>query len=155
MATQQTIVPLRGTLARTTWSFGSWATSLTVVALVGLSLVSIVYLSLASSKAGLSFRLQETTREIKQLEWIKGEKLRDLSRATDPALLEKTARARGFGKPSEVLYVNWHAPAPQPVTERTPPTMGPGTPVAATDWWEALINNFLAWISEPPPAARP
>lgn len=156
MTTQQTVLsPLQGALARPTRSFRSWATGLTVVGLVGISLVSILYLSLASSNAALSYRLQTMADEIGQLQRVRAERLRELSQLTDPARLDAMARARGFREPSSTLYVNWSAPAPQPVTERAPPTTGPTTPATATDWWEVLTNHLLAWIAEPPPSPGP
>lgn len=158
MATQQTVLPpLQRALPRPHWSFRSWATELTVASLLGVILMSTLYLGLAGGSAALSHRLKETASENTRLQWERAEKLRKLAQSqwADPAYLDDRAYAQGFREPSAVLHLDWSPSATQQVTERTAPTTGPGTPATTMDWWEALVNHFLAWIPEPPAFLRP
>jgi hypothetical protein len=74
---------------------------------------------------------------------------------TLPQRMEAIARQQGFREPDRVLHINSPAPATVPAAEHTSTTTGPGTPAAATDWWEALTTQILAMITEPPSSPSP
>jgi len=120
------------------------------VGLVGLILISLLYLSLASSNAALSYQLKKTTDEIAQLQQLKADKLRKWSQLTDPARLEAMARAKGYREPPGTLDIGESAPATQSVTGHPSPTTRPGTPDNTTDWWEIFTAHIITWIEEPP-----
>jgi hypothetical protein len=106
--------------------------------MLGVCLMSALYLGLMSQQAALSHQLKQATHEYAVLTRIRQEKLGELSMKTLPQRLDAIARQQGFREPDRVLYVNSPAPATVPAAERTSTHAGPGTPAATTDWWEAL-----------------
>lgn len=127
------LATLHGALIRPAGHVRASVVRLGAVGLVGIILISLLYLSLASSNAVLSYQLKKTADEIAQLQQIKADKLRKWSQATDPARLEAVARARGYREPSRTLDIGESAPAAQSVTGHPSSTTRPGTPANRTD----------------------
>ncbi len=156
MTTQESMLaPRRGTLAGRTWILSPRAMRLALVSLLGVCLMSALYLYLVSTQATLSYQLRQATEEHAKLVRTRQEKFRQLSSMTNPQRMDRLASQQGFREPEHVLYINSSAPVMESVTEQRPPNTGPGTPAAATDWWETLTTQILTLISEPPSSARP